>query len=439
MTEDSANKETPNDFSVHGAESQTFGKTAQQTALFENVRWRAKVLLICFAILLVAFVCLWLLASQQLALTVWGIGMVFLFVGSIFLFRDMEREDQKKAKRIRDRDTRYRQTLALMPEGVVILSENWTIDWINAKATEHFGITPQSVGKGLFEAFDDKDFQAWLCAGNYDKRFSLSRGKRLYEVAVVAPDVRHALIVSHDVTERRQIDDMRREFVANVSHELRTPLTVISGFLEAEIDKKNVSPELEARHRELMLDQTRRMKTLLEDLLTLSTLESHDTPSVEEPVVIAMPKLVDDVVKEGRALSNDQHTIVTHIEDVSLIGQPEEIRSAAMNLLSNAIRYTPAGGTIEVTWKREGTGAIYSVKDTGIGIDAKHLPRLTERFYRVDKGRSRATGGTGLGLAIVKHILRRNGGELEVQSTLGKGSTFTIRFPESRVFALNKS
>ena len=142
-----------------------------------------------------------------------------------------------------------------------------------------------------------------------------------------------------------------------------------------------------------------------------------------------MPKLVEDVVREGKALSNGRHEITMEVEDVSLIGQPEEIRSAAMNLVSNAVRYTPDGGSIHVVWRRQGTGAIFSVRDTGIGIAAKHIPRLTERFFRVDKGRSRATGGTGLGLAIVKHILRRNGGELGIESELGKGSTFSMSVP----------
>ena len=177
------------------------------------------------------------------------------------------------------------------------------------------------------------------------------------------------------------------------------------------------------------------MRRLLEDLLTLSKLENGEELGAEEAVVIAMPKLVEDVVKEGRALSMGRHEIVVDVEDVSLIGQPDEIRSAAMNLVSNAVRYTPAGGRITVSWKRVGVGASLSVTDTGIGIDPKHIPRLTERFFRVDKGRSRETGGTGLGLAIVKHVLRRNGGELEVNSTLGKGSTFSMHFPESRVFA----
>ena len=243
------------------------------------------------------------------------------------------------------------------------------------------------------------------------------------------------MIVTRDVTEGRRLEEVRRDFVANVSHELRTPLTVISGFLDLEKDDEGANREVLAYHRSLMREQTKRMRMLLDDLLTLSRLENEDEGSTDEPDVVAMPKLVEDVVREGKALSMGKHEFRVEIEDVSLVGFADELRSAAMNLVSNAVRYTPEGGSITVRWGRFGTGSCFSVTDTGIGIDAKHIPRLTERFYRVDKGRSRATGGTGLGLAIVKHILRHNGGTLAIESTPGKGSTFAMRFPEARTFS----
>lgn len=379
----------------------------------------------------------WAFGRESFAMMVYVAGTLACFLTTVLLFRDLLKEDSKKAKRIRDRDLRYRQTLALLPEGVVILGEDWRIDWVNEQAKVHLNVHPEDAGKRFFDVVRDPDLERWLSARRYLQPFQYEdpSGSRMLEVAAVAPDARHTMIVTHDVTERSRIDDMRRDFVANVSHELRTPLTVISGFLETDVDGNQTSAALLQHHRQLMVEQTRRMKHLLEDLLTLSGLENSDEPGADdEPVVIAMPKLIEDVVKEGRALSNGRHHISMEVEDVSLIGQPEEIRSAAMNLLSNAIRYTPDGGSIFVSWRRAGTGAVYSVRDTGIGIAAKHLPRLTERFFRVDKGRSRATGGTGLGLAIVKHILRRNGGKLEIQSELGKGSTFSMRFQESRIF-----
>ncbi len=369
----------------------------------------------------------------------WSVATAVLFILGMTLWQSLMREDRIKARRIRDRDQRYRQTLALLPEGVVILGEGWRVEWVNARALEHLSLGPGCAGRSFFDSVHDEGLRRWLVERNFSGRFALEvpDGRRL-EVAVVAPDARHMMIVTHDSTERMRLDDMRRDFVANVSHELRTPLTVISGFLELESAPGSVPPETLARHRELMYEQARRMKSLLDDLLLLSSLENRDEHPDEDAEVIAMPRLIEDVAREGRALSAGRHEIVVRTENVSLIGIADEIRSAAMNLVSNAVRYTPEGGSILITWHRFGMGAELAVKDTGIGIEARHIPRLTERFYRVDKGRSRGTGGTGLGLAIVKHILRRNGGELRVESVPGKGSTFALRFSESRVFAEGK-
>ena len=367
---------------------------------------------------------------------VWAGSVILIFLLAARLWQSLLKEDEKKDKRIRDRDQRYRQTLALLPEGVTILGENWRLEWVNKSAMEHFSLRPEALGASFFDAVTDEDFRRWLLARNYSRHYALQdHAGRELEVAVVAPDLRHMMIVTHDVTERRRVDDMRRDFVANVSHELRTPLTVISGFLNMEVDAGKIPPEMLERHRQLMLEQATRMRSLLDDLLLLSSLENRDESDDADAEVIAMPKLLEDVVREGKALSLGRHHITLETEDISLIGDADEIRSAAMNLVSNAVRYTPEGGSIAVSWKRSGMGAALSVKDTGIGIEAKHIPRLTERFYRVDKGRSRDTGGTGLGLAIVKHVLRRNGGELQIESTPGKGSTFTMMFPESRIFS----
>ncbi len=324
-----------------------------------------------------------------------------------------------------------------MPQGVTILREDWSIEWVNEAAGRHLGILPEDIGKLLFDVVRDERMRRWLFSREFEKPLVMTPegSPFILEFTAVAPDLRHTMIVSHDVTERRRLDDMRRDFVANVSHELRTPLTVIGGFLDMECEKGAVPEEMIEYHRSLMREQTRRMKSILDDLLTLSKLENKDEGAApEEPEVVAMPKLVEDVVREGRALSMGRHEITCEVEDVSVIGYADELRSAVMNLVSNAVRYTPEGGTVAVTWKRVGTGAVLAVKDTGIGIDPKHIPRLTERFYRVDKGRSRSVGGTGLGLAIVKHTVRRNGATLEIESAPGKGSTFSMRFPEGRTF-----
>ena len=412
------------------------GAAEKKTKRGEHLRRRAMLLAAAFLLISIAAFFLNVGLQSDAVTIVWAASVILIFILAAGLWQSLLKEDEKKDKRIRDRDQRYRQTLALLPEGVTILGENWRLEWVNKSAMEHFGLRPESLGQSFFDSVKDPELRRWLLARNYARHYALKdRSGRELEVAVVAPDARHMMIVTHDVTERRRVDDMRRDFVANVSHELRTPLTVISGFLNMEVDAGKTPPETIELHRKLMLEQATRMRSLLDDLLLLSSLENRDESEEADSEVIAMPKLLEDVVKEGRALSLGRHHIELETEDISLVGEADEIRSAAMNLVSNAVRYTPEGGTISVSWKRSGMGAALSVKDTGIGIEAKHIPRLTERFYRVDKGRSRGTGGTGLGLAIVKHVLRRNGGELLIESTPGKGSTFTMAFPESRIFS----
>lgn len=419
-----------------GLSAQAAVNTEKKVRRGECLRRRGIVLAAAFLFISIVAVFLNARFESNAVTIVWAGSVMLIFLLAARLWQSLLKEDEKKDKRIRDRDQRYRQTLALLPEGVTILGENWRLEWVNKSAMEHFGLRPESIGASFFDAVTDEDFRRWLLARNYSRHYALqdNAGREL-EVAVVAPDLRHMMIVTHDVTERRRVDDMRRDFVANVSHELRTPLTVISGFLNMEVDAGKIPPEMLERHRQLMLEQATRMRSLLDDLLLLSSLENKDESDDADAEVIAMPKLLEDVAREGKALSLGRHHITLETEDISLIGDADEIRSAAMNLVSNAVRYTPDGGTIAVSWKRSGMGAALSVKDTGIGIEAKHIPRLTERFYRVDKGRSRDTGGTGLGLAIVKHVLRRNGGELRIESTPGKGSTFTMVFPESRIFS----
>ncbi len=419
-----------------GLSAQAAVNTEKKVRRGEHLRRRGIVLAAAFLLISIIAVFLNARFESNAVTIVWAGSVILIFLLAARLWQSLLKEDEKKDKRIRDRDQRYRQTLALLPEGVTILGENWRLEWVNKSAMEHFSLRPEALGASFFDAVTDEDFRRWLLARNYSRHYALQdHAGRGLEVAVVAPDLRHMMIVTHDVTERRRVDDMRRDFVANVSHELRTPLTVISGFLNMEVDAGKIPPEMLERHRQLMLEQATRMRSLLDDLLLLSSLENRDESDDADAEVIAMPKLLEDVVREGKALSLGRHHITLETEDISLIGDADEIRSAAMNLVSNAVRYTPEGGSIAVSWKRSGMGAALSVKDTGIGIEAKHIPRLTERFYRVDKGRSRDTGGTGLGLAIVKHVLRRNGGELQIESTPGKGSTFTMMFPESRIFS----
>ena len=225
---------------------------------------------------------------------------------------------------------------------------------------------------------------------------------------------------------------MRRDFIANVSHELRTPLTVVGGFLESLQDYTDLSEEERAHFFDLMRDQTLRMQRLVEDLLTLSRLESAANPLQEETV--SMTQLLQQMLAEAQGLSQGRHRIALEIlSETALFGSESELRSALGNLISNAVRYTPQGGEIFVRWEVLHGEGRFSVKDSGIGIEARHIPRLTERFYRIDRSRSRETGGTGLGLSIVKHVLTRHQARLEITSEVGHGSTFSVIFPASRL------
>jgi two-component system phosphate regulon sensor histidine kinase PhoR len=229
-----------------------------------------------------------------------------------------------------------------------------------------------------------------------------------------------------------KLDLMRRDFIANVSHELRTPLTVVGGFLETLSDMDNTLSAQTKQYFDMMLEQTQRMQLLIEDLLTLSQLEANSSGPEEEAIDIA--NLLKIVISEAKGLSNGKHQIHLQTQDgLNIKASRKELHSAFSNLVSNAIRYTPEGGEIFVTWQLDNHQAVFSVRDTGIGIEPEHITRLTERFYRVDRSRSRETGGTGLGLSIVKHILSRHQARLEIHSEFGKGSTFSAVFPKARI------
>jgi two-component system phosphate regulon sensor histidine kinase PhoR len=231
------------------------------------------------------------------------------------------------------------------------------------------------------------------------------------------------------VTDFERLDQMRRDFIANASHELRTPLTVINGFLEIAANQPELDTPTRTRHMKLMFEQGQRMQHLVEDMLVLTRLESMDYPLREE--VINIRELLEKIEAEANALSAGRHQISLVVNGPDLRGNTEELRSAIGNLVSNAVRYTPDGGQVEIQWSNGDEGPRCIVSDTGIGISQEHISRLTERFYRVDKSRSRETKGTGLGLAIVKHVLMRHDAQLQIHSEADKGSRFTIQFPRS--------
>jgi two-component system phosphate regulon sensor histidine kinase PhoR len=260
----------------------------------------------------------------------------------------------------------------------------------------------------------------------------MARPSIALEVRVIEVERTRLMVITRDITQREQVDAMRRDFIANVSHELRTPLTVVNGFMEMMLDSRGGDEATRLHHLKLMQEQAQRMSRLVEDLLTLSRLESSDTSLVEEMVEVEL--LMREVADEARLLSGGRHRIEVKTAHAALRGNREELRSAFGNLVSNAIRYTPDGGRITLAWANEPDGGgRFEVVDTGIGVAPEHISRLTERFYRVDKSRSRETGGTGLGLAIVKHVLLRHDARLDIASDVGRGSTFAAVFPASRV------
>ncbi len=345
------------------------------------------------------------------------------------------RAGELNARRLEDNEARFRRTISALREGIVLVDGALQIDWCNPVAEQHFGIRLQAdQGLRITNLVRDPAFIAYLTSTSFDEpllfRPLASPGLAL-SVMVIEFEPTRSIIMSRDVTQSERVDAMRRDFVANVSHELRTPLTVVNGFLETLLDAQ---PPLEGprqRHLLLMQEQASRMSRLVEDLLMLSRLEAEETPLAEEDVDV--PSLVDELEAEANALSQGRHEIRKRVEPLRLRGSRDELRSAFGNLVSNAIRYTPDGGRVVLSWRAQDDGVVFEVQDTGIGVAPEHLPRLTERFYRVDRSRSRETGGTGLGLAIVKHVLMRHQGRLQVQSAPGDGSTFAAWLPAVRL------
>ena len=354
---------------------------------------------------------------------------------------------------VRDSDQRLQEILAALqatPNGVVLLDAEGRIEWCNQIAAAQLGFDAQrDVMQSIGNLVRDPDFSAYYAAQDFTHEVVLpgrdstpSRPVRISIHLHPYGDGRK-LLLTRDVTALEQADAMRRDFVANVSHEIRTPLTVLTGFVET-LQTLQLDAEERARYLAMMAQQAARMQSVVHDLLTLSRLEGSPLPGMSEwtPVQALMQRCEE----ESRALSavltqnHQRHHVLQFpaAQDLraagDIAGVPSELQSALSNLISNAVRYTPAGGTITVQWRYTADGnAIFSVSDTGPGIAPEHIPRITERFYRVDRSRSRETGGTGLGLAIVKHAVQRHGATLDITSALGKGSVFSVTFPANRL------
>ncbi len=360
-------------------------------------------------------------------------GEVF---NEIFL---MEKENKGNRAHLTNMLTRFQGAAAALPDGMVVLNKRNKIEWANPAACRMLGIVfPDDVGQAINNLLRHPDFLQHLLANDFSKELHLPSPRKLEQsllLQIIPYGSSQKLIICRDVTHVSKLEAMRSKFVGNVSHELRSPITVLSGYLETlqNIQIKS-SKELE-RPLFNMSDQVKRMERLVTDLLMLSKLETEPVKFTNN--IVNVPGMLALIKESAELMSGEkQHELCFEIdEQLYLLGNQEELRSLFTNLISNAIRYTPARGLITIKWYRQAGQARFDVIDTGPGIARQHIPHLTQRFYRVDADRSRETGGTGLGLAIVKHVLERHDGQLNIESVLDKGSNFSCSFVSERVVA----
>ena len=359
------------------------------------------------------------------------------------LLRDRERNINAGEQRLKD----FLSAIQASPNGVLMLDAQAQIEWCNQTAATHLGVHPErDVMQRVGNLLRDPIFTAYMAVENPVDPVVIAGHRHRMERPVLISVQRHRygegkqLLLTRDVTLLEQAEAMRRDFVANVSHEIRTPLTVMSGFVET-LQTLPLTADEQKRYLALMAVQAVRMQGLVEDLLTLSRLEGSPVPNfLNTTPLMSLLKTCEsearglsDVISQGAAAQIIQFEVNPLLGGASLMGEARELQSALSNLVSNAVRYTPAGGQIQVNVDQGIDGSLFiAVRDTGPGIAAEHLPRLTERFYRVDRSRSRESGGTGLGLAIVKHVMQRHGGSLSITSEVGQGSCFKLVFPSTR-------
>ncbi len=335
---------------------------------------------------------------------------------------------------------RTQSSLVALSEAVILTDDIQQIEWWNPAAEKLFGIQPLDRGRNILTIIRQPNFVEYFNNINTAPdgiKIKIATDENKYaQIKLTRFGSESRLLVAHDITRMQNLEQMRSDFVDNISHELRTPLTVLSGYIETFTDQEDISPRWK-RAFDQMQSQTRRMNALVNDLLLLSRLENDK--QIAKNQIIEMPSLMNHLFDDAQAYNIDYgHTLNLDIDShCDLIGSEMELASAFSNLITNAIKYTPKGGTITIGWHDTEEHGYFSVEDTGIGIDPQHLPRLTERFYRVDSARSRATGGTGLGLAIVKHVLMQHGGHIEIESKENQGSTFIAVFPKERLYRMH--
>ncbi len=438
-----------------------------------DIRWKAGLFVCALSVISLFF---WLITSINTALIVFAAGLLMYLISHVYwlhvlqnwfknpalkeipegsgVWEDIfiallkyERNNNQNQNQLNVALERFNLATSAMPDGLVILSASNEIEWCTPNAEHQLGLNLATDRMlPVVNLIRNSHFIAYLYNEKYDEPFKLKSWRNsevILEIQLIPFANKQKLLISRDMTQYEKVDVMRRDFIANVSHELRTPLTVVGGFLETLSDMEGAVPDNLKNYFAMMEDQTIRMRRIIEDLLTLSTIESN----TEEPEdsEIDMSNLLESVQNDGVGLSQGLNKAkhIIHLEadpTLNLNGAMDELRSAFSNLVSNAIRYTPASdkksgktGEIFIRWALQNGEPVFSVRDTGIGIEQQHIDRLTERFYRVDRSRSRETGGTGLGLSIVKHILIRHQAKLEISSELGVGSTFSAVFPKARI------
>jgi two-component system, OmpR family, phosphate regulon sensor histidine kinase PhoR len=350
---------------------------------------------------------------------------------------DMQRKTRRRKKRLAAMLAEFQASTAALPDGAVVLGQRGEIAWFNHAAQGLLGLrTPNDVGLRIANLLRHPAFTEYFDIGQFEREVELPSPINRHltlSMRIIPYGNNQKLLIVRDISELRRLESARRDFVANASHELRTPLTVLKGYLEM------LEPEAQGKGALAgwrgpiteMKNQAARMESVVNDMLRLARLEAE---SSARPELISVPVMLLRVLEEARAVSRGAHRFQTQIDDrLYLLGVETEAQSIFSNIVTNAVRYTPSGGVIRVEWKPHAGGALFVCADTGIGIAESDIPRLTERFYRVDVGRSRASGGTGLGLSIVKHALERHEGELRIESELGVGSTFSCQFPAHRI------
>lgn len=348
----------------------------------------------------------------------------------------LEKHAEQTQHKLREALDRFQHAGAALPSGVIVIDQSDRILWCNPGAERHFGIAlKQDRGQSLTYLIRHAEFADFLKSPDEKPPLVLHRVRGVdmsLSLEVVPLNSEERMLVTHDITQMKRDEQVRRDFVANVSHELRTPLTVVGGYVETLIDGDALDAKTYRRVLNTMRTQTQRMQSLVEELLSLSRLESQRAPAPDSPVPVI--PLLQQLHQMARHLSEGRHDIDCMCENPDcILGSESELLSAFGNLVTNAVRYTPAGGKIALRWHSERNEGTFSVQDSGIGIAVEHIPRLTERFYRVDRARSRETGGTGLGLAIVKQVAMHHDSKLEISSELGKGSIFSFRVPRERI------